>query len=190
MNTYAVTKLSDVPAESRKQVRDEVIAAFADGMNVSVRLETIYYPDGTDETVFDGVYSNTIEWVDNYYQNGGQWSYSSTFSMDVELDEAVEPNPLGSGDEGEPTLYYLLNDKQKELYGRITMELDEFNGDNNEMPVGETIGVFAALLQDPKVVDFVEPNPLHQEFYDKLNTARRIISVEVSVSYADAHDSF
>ena len=83
MNTYSVTKLSDVPVESREQVREEVISAFHDGMDVSVQLETIYYGDDTSETSLYGVYSNTPEWEANYYQSGGQWSYTSTFNMDV-----------------------------------------------------------------------------------------------------------
>jgi hypothetical protein len=52
--------------------------------------------------------------------------------------------------EGEPTLYYLLNDKQKELYGRITMELDEFG----DFSLEEVKEVYAALIQDPEVIDF------------------------------------
>jgi hypothetical protein len=63
----------------------------------------------------------------------------------------VEPNPFGSGDQGEPTLYYLLNDKQKELYGRITMEIDEFDGD---LPLSQIKEVYAALIQDPEMIDF------------------------------------
>jgi len=62
---------------------------------------------------------------------------------------AVEPNPFGRGDEGEPTLYFLLNDKQKELYGRIAMELDNFE----DITLEEVKQVYAALIQDPEVVD-------------------------------------
>ena len=85
MNTYSVTRLSDVPANVRKQVRDEVIAAFEGGMDVSVQLEKMYYSDDTDETMLYGVYVESPEWVANYYQNGGQWEYCSTFSMDIEI---------------------------------------------------------------------------------------------------------
>jgi hypothetical protein len=61
----------------------------------------------------------------------------------------VEPNPFGRGDEGEPTLYFLLNGKQKMLYGRITKELDEFE----DITLDEIKQVYAALIQDPEVVD-------------------------------------
>lgn len=66
-------------------------------------------------------------------------------------EEDVEPNPFGRGSEGEPTLYFLLNDKQKALYGHITMELDEFE---DGFTLEEVKEVYAALIQDPEVVDF------------------------------------
>jgi hypothetical protein len=70
--------------------------------------------------------------------------------MSIEDRIADEPNPFGNGDEGEPTLYYLLNDKQKALYGRITMELDEFE----DITLEEVKEVYAALIQDPEVIGF------------------------------------
>ena len=69
-----------------------------------------------------------------------------------DAEEAVdwpELNPFGRGDEGEPTLYYLLNDKQKELYGRITIELEDCN-----LPLDQLKEVYAALIQDPEVIAF------------------------------------
>lgn len=57
---------------------------------------------------------------------------------------ADEPN------DSEPTLYYLLNDKQKELFNRIVIEIDEFDED---LTLEETKEVYAALIQDPEVVD-------------------------------------
>jgi hypothetical protein len=47
-----------------------------------------------------------------------------------------------------PTLYLLLNDKQKSLYGRITMELDDFEED---ITLEEVKEVYAVLMQDPEV---------------------------------------
>ncbi len=43
---------------------------------------------------------------------------------------AVEPNPFGRGDEGEPTvcLYDQLDSDQQVLFGRIDMEIDELDG--------------------------------------------------------------
>jgi hypothetical protein len=56
---------------------------------------------------------------------------------------AVEPNPFGRGYEGEPVLCYLLNIRQKELYGRIVKELDEFG----DLSIDQVKEVYAALMQ-------------------------------------------
>ena len=62
---------------------------------------------------------------------------------------------VADGDEGaldkdQTELYYLLNDMQKELYGRITMELDEYKG----LSLDQLKEVYAALIQGTDVIDF------------------------------------
>jgi len=61
-------------------------------------------------------------------------------------------------------------------------------GHINEMPLDETKAVFAALIQDPEVIDFTPVN--NSEFYDKLKASLYGITVEASVSYNDAKDAF
>lgn len=82
MNTYEVTALRDVPEQYRSLVKEEVLAAFEEGLLVSVQLQDIDYGDEDSETQLYGVYTKTPEEVDNYNQSGGLWGYSSSFEMD------------------------------------------------------------------------------------------------------------
>lgn len=77
MNTYNVTKLSEVPTQYQTQVKEEVSFALNEGLLVSVQLETF-----NDEPELYGVYCNTPEWVADYYSSGGTWAYSETFAFD------------------------------------------------------------------------------------------------------------
>jgi hypothetical protein len=77
MNTYSVTKITDVPEEYQDQVAEEVIDAFAAGLCVSVQLQVI------DEDYIElyGVYTKTEAEVADYYNSGGTWAYTSIFEI-------------------------------------------------------------------------------------------------------------
>jgi len=116
----------------------EFISGLEELLESSEKVTTQIIVHSEDE---GGIAADTIA------DTAGRLGIEITWNKNVVLEDIpdfVEPNPFGRGDEGEPTLYYLLNDEQKELYGRIAMEIDEF-----DLPLDQLKEVYAALIQDP-----------------------------------------
>ena len=77
MNTYSVTRITDVPKGYQDQVAEEVISAFSDSLCVSVQLQVI----DEEYTELYGVYTKTEDEVADYYNSGGTWAYTSIFEI-------------------------------------------------------------------------------------------------------------
>lgn len=74
-STYNASGMSQVPENYKEQVYEEMREAIDNGELVCVMLNDFYYSDESYETHLYGAYRASEEWVRQYDNSGGMWSY-------------------------------------------------------------------------------------------------------------------
>jgi len=70
MNTWS-PEVTELPPETLAEVQEFCRASLQRGELVCIQIQELV---GGEITLY-GMYSNSVEWVDNYHRNGGSWRY-------------------------------------------------------------------------------------------------------------------